>query len=117
MVKEDCIFCQIANGKVPTEMVYENEDVACFKDNAPQTKVHLLLVPKEHYKDILELSEDGLDEATKLLKALHTVVKQENLEEHGFRVINNCGKGAGQSVKHVHFHIMSDPDKLKSTLV
>ncbi len=116
---DDCIFCKLANGQIPTELLYEDEQVACFRDTNPQTEVHLLLLPKKHYRDIQDLAqtEEGREDAAALLAAIPQIASRLGLSETGFRVINNCGKGAGQSVFHVHFHIMSDPAKLQDRLV
>lgn len=116
-MQDNCIFCKISNGEIPTDMIYENEHVACFKDNNPQTERHFLLVPKNHYHDLIDLAENGAEDAAHLLAAIPEISKQEDFEESGFRVINNCGKGAGQSVFHVHFHLLTDESKLRETLV
>ncbi len=116
---DDCIFCKLANGQIPTEMVYENDLVACFKDNNPQTRTHCLIVPKTHYRDILDMGAKA-DWATlgpALEDCIDQVTTKLGIKDQGFRLINNCGEGAGQSVFHVHFHLMSDPEKLKEKLL
>ena len=102
----DCIFCKIANGEIPTDMVYEDEFVAAFKDLNPQAPVHILVVPKKHYDSVLKVGEeDGV--ISKIYTAINKIAKQEHIDESGFRVINNCGKDAGQTVMHLHFHIIA----------
>lgn len=115
---DDCIFCKLANGSIPTDMVYQNEDIACFRDANPQAETHVLIVPKAHFKDVLDLasSEEGKKAMTAVLEAVPEIVRILGLEPKGFRLINNCGKGAGQSVFHVHFHLLSDQG-LKERLV
>ena len=102
----DCIFCKIANGEIPTDMVYEDEFVAAFKDLNPQAPVHILVVPKKHYDSVLQVGETD-DIISKIYTAINKIAKQEHIDENGFRVINNCGKDAGQTVMHMHFHIIA----------
>ncbi|WP_304353413.1 histidine triad nucleotide-binding protein [Brachyspira innocens] len=99
---KDCIFCKIIKGEIPSNFIKENEYCVVFADLNPKAKVHLLVVPKPHVKNILETDEFLMN---KVLETIKEVAKEQNLES--FRVINNCGKGAGQSVFHVHFHILS----------
>ncbi len=117
MHEDNCIFCKLANGQIPTDMVYENEWVACFRDTNPQTQTHVLLMPKNHYADIRELAstEAGRADWAHILEAVPVIADILGVED--FRVINNRGKGAGQSVFHVHFHILSDPAKLREHLI
>lgn len=103
---EDCIFCKIANGEIPTEMVYEDEFVAAFKDLNPQAPVHILVVPKKHYDNVMKIEEND-DIISKIYSAINKIAKKEKFDENGFRIINNCGKDAGQTVMHMHFHIIA----------
>ena len=102
----DCIFCKIANGEIPTDMVYEDEFVAAFKDLNPQAPVHILVVPKKHYDSVLQVGEKD-SVISKIYTAINRIAKQEHIDESGFRIINNCGKDAGQTVMHIHFHIIA----------
>lgn len=104
---KDCIFCKIIKGEIPSEFIKENEHCVVFADLHPKAKVHLLVVPKRHFKDIFETDESLTN---KIFETIKEVVKEQNL--NSFRIVNNCGKGAGQSVFHVHFHVLSD-DNLK----
>ena len=103
---EDCIFCKIANGEIGTDKVYEDEFVTAFRDLNPQAQVHILVVPKKHYSNVLEVKEND-DIIAKIYGAINKIAKQENIDQSGFRVINNCGKDAGQTVMHMHFHIIA----------
>ncbi|MBP3708410.1 MAG: histidine triad nucleotide-binding protein [Clostridia bacterium] len=103
---EDCIFCKIANGELGTAMIYENEYVAAFKDLNPQAPIHILVVPKKHYENVLAVDEND-NIIAKIYSAINKIAKQEGFYENGFRVINNCGKDAGQTVMHMHFHIIA----------
>lgn len=102
---EDCLFCNMASRKIPPkEILYEDDTVFAIDDISPQAPVHVLLIPKNHYDNILE----DLDAST--LEALHTGIKKvakiKGLNDGGFRVITNVGKDAGQTVNHLHFHIV-----------
>ncbi len=103
---EDCIFCKIANGELGTAMIYEDEYVAAFKDLNPQAPIHILVVPKKHYENILAVDEND-NIIAKIYSAINKIAKQEDFYENGFRVINNCGKDAGQTVMHMHFHVIA----------
>lgn len=104
MQKEDCIFCKIANGEISTTMVYETEDLAAFNDAAPMMPVHVLIVPKDHYES---LSDDvPADILSKLMKAAPEVAKLTGIYESGYRTLINTGDDAGQTVKHLHVHVL-----------
>lgn len=102
-----CLFCDIVEGKIPSTKVYENEKVLAFKDIKPATPVHVLIVPKTHFDDILDMaaSEEGKAALGDVLDAIPEVVKATGIDE-GFRIINNCREFGGQTVQHVHFHIL-----------
>jgi len=102
-----CIFCKIAAKEIPSTVVYENEDVICINDLKPVTPVHVLIIPKKHFDDILDLSttQEGIEAMTAVLKAIPEVVRITGLEK-GFRLINNCREQGGQTVMHVHFHLI-----------
>ena len=102
----DCIFCKIANGEINTEKVYEDEFVVAFKDLNPQAPIHILVVPKKHYDNVLDVSKND-NIISKIYDAINEIAKKENFAQNGFRVINNCGKDAGQTVMHMHFHIIA----------
>ncbi|WP_300367067.1 histidine triad nucleotide-binding protein [Brachyspira sp.] len=99
---EDCVFCKIIKGEIPSKFIKENEYCVVFSDLNPKAKVHLLVVPKVHVKNILETDAFLM---SKVLETINEVSKEQGLES--FRIINNCGAGAGQTVFHVHFHILS----------
>lgn len=100
----DCIFCKIANHEVPSDIVYEDVDVVVFKDLNPQAPFHVLVVPKFHYENII----DGVPSHTlaSMINAVEIVTKQENIAEDGFRCIMNTGVNAGQTVDHLHMHVL-----------
>lgn len=103
---EDCIFCAIAEGKIPSRKVYEDDRALAFHDLNPQAPVHVLVIPKRHAADLLEARKFEPELAAHLLKVCADVAEQLGLAETGFRVVSNCGKDACQSVRHLHFHIL-----------
>ena len=102
---EECIFCKIANGEIPCNKVYENNKLLAFLDIAPVNKGHTLVIPKEHYKDLLAMPNDVLAELAKVSKKVAKAVMRATGAE-GFNVGVNNGKVAGQVVMHFHLHIM-----------
>lgn len=101
----DCIFCKIANGEIPTDMVYEDELVVAFKDMAPQAPVHVLVVPKAHIKDMNALDAGDTDLLSALTLACQKVAESQEVAE-GYRLVTNIGEDGGQSVAHLHFHLL-----------
>ena len=103
----DCIFCKIAGREIPTAAVYEDEDVIAFRDLEPQAPVHVLVIPKKHIESLLGFtSEDKALAAHILADVIPEVAKAQGLTEKGFRVVTNVGEDGGQTVKHLHFHIL-----------
>ena len=102
----DCLFCKIIAGEIPSNKVYENEDVFSFRDIAPQAPTHILVIPKTHIESCGCITKDNSFLAAKCFEAIAEIAKQEKLDG-GFRVISNCGDDAGQTVKHLHFHILA----------
>ena len=99
----DCVFCKIISGEIPSKRVYEDDKVIVINDLNPGAPVHVLVIPKEHTENILTASPDILVHVKKILPEL---VKKLGLAEHGFRVVVNTGDWGGQSVPHLHFHIL-----------
>ena len=102
----DCIFCKIANKEIDCSFVYEDEDIVVFKDLNPVAPVHLLAIPKKHVSSIMEIGELEDSISSRILKIISKVAKDLNIDADGFRIVSNTGIGAGQSVAHLHFHIM-----------
>ncbi|MBQ3256259.1 MAG: histidine triad nucleotide-binding protein [Oscillospiraceae bacterium] len=102
----DCIFCMIAEGKIPSVKVYETENVLAFRDINPQAPVHILVIPKMHIASAAEITEENAAVVADCFKTISVIAKQEKLD-NGFRVISNVGEDAGQTVKHLHFHILA----------
>ncbi len=101
---DNCIFCKIVEKQIPANIVYEDEYTVAFKDLQPKATIHLLVIPKVHIKDIMEVDEYYM---SKVHNSIKNIANEMGLAEKGFRVISNCGAGAGQSVWHFHFHLLS----------
>lgn len=102
----DCIFCKIANGEIPSNKVYEDESVIAFYDLEPQAPTHILVIPKEHIASAAEITAKNSGVVAHIFEVISELSKKLNMKD-GFRVVSNCGENAGQSVKHLHFHVMS----------
>ena len=103
---EDCVFCKIIKGEIPSKKVYEDDEILAFYDINPIAKVHVLVIPKMHIKSLQELKEENKDLLFHLFKKINEVAKIVGVDKTGFRVISNVGEDAGQAVKHLHFHIL-----------
>ena len=101
----DCLFCRIIAGEIPSAKVYENEHVYAFKDINPNAPVHVLIVPKTHIASIDEINDANAAAVTEVLKVIPEIAKICGLG-NGYRVITNVGEDGGQSVKHLHFHLL-----------
>ena len=101
----DCLFCKIAAGKIPSERVYEDDFVYAFRDLYPQAPVHVLIVPKEHIASAADVTASNSVPVAKCFEAIAKIAKSEGLDK-GFRVITNCGPEGGQTVMHLHFHLL-----------
>ena len=105
MKDENCIFCKIANGEIPSRTIYEDERFRVFLDLSPAAKGHALIVPKEHYANLHELPEDLAADVMRLAKR-QAAVMTEKLSCDGFQLVQNNGKCAGQTVFHFHMHLI-----------
>ncbi len=105
----DCIFCKIANGEIPAAKVYEDEKILAFKDLDPQAPVHILVIPKEHIKWAYDITPENSTIIAHIFEKIPCIAKEQGLE-NGFRVVNNCGESAGQTVHHIHFHLLGGRD-------
>lgn len=103
---EDCLFCKIIKGEIPSDKVYEDEYVLAFKDIHPVAPVHVLVIPKIHIQDYSFLNEENVHFIAKVQLAIKEVAKICNIADDGYRVICNTGKNGGQVVNHMHFHVI-----------
>lgn len=103
---EDCIFCQIANRKIPTEIIYENEEIVVFPDIKPKAPVHLLLIPKKHIVSLQEVRPEDEKLLTRMILTAKKTAEKKGLAVSGYRLIINNGPDAGQAVPHLHLHLI-----------
>ena len=101
----DCIFCKIAAGEIPSTKVYEDEKVLAFRDIAPMAPTHILVIPKAHIGSVAEITADNAEIVAHIFTLIPKIAAEEGLE-NGYRVVSNCGPDAGQTVHHLHFHIL-----------
>lgn len=105
--KTDCLFCKIAAGDIPATIVYENDHVVGFRDINPHAPVHVLMVPREHIPTLNALDDEHADLAGRLILAARDYAVAEGFAEDGYRVLMNCNAHAGQTVFHVHLHVLA----------
>ena len=101
----DCLFCKIVAGVIPSTKVYEDETVLAFRDIAPMAPTHILVIPKAHIASVAEVTAENSGVVAHIFEVIAKIAKDEGLDE-GFRVVSNCGPHAGQTVHHLHFHIL-----------
>ena len=102
----DCIFCKIVDKKIPAGIVYEDEYVLAFEDVKPQAPVHILVIPKKHIPTLLDMKEEDSSLAGHLLKIANKIATDKGIAGRGFRLVANCNPESGQTVYHIHFHIL-----------
>ena len=102
----DCLFCKIAAGEIPSTKVYEDEQVLAFRDIAPQAPVHVLVIPKKHVSGWYDAKDEDDALLAHLMRVAANVAKMEGVVESGFRVVSNCGADAQQTVRHLHLHVL-----------
>lgn len=101
-----CIFCKIIKGEIPSKKVYEDDKVLAFHDINPEAPVHVLVVPKEHIESVNGINESNADVVSHIFLTINKIVKDLGIAESGYRVITNTGKDGGQTVSHMHFHVI-----------
>ena len=101
-----CVFCDIAAGKLPEKKIYETDNVLAFFDVAPQAPVHFLVILKQHVESVAKLESNQFSLLGELFEGIVNAAKKLKLNDN-FRIISNCGEGAGQTVKHMHFHVLA----------
>ena len=105
----DCIFCKIVNGEIPSNKVFEDDKVLAFYDLEPQAPEHILIIPKQHIASAAEITAENSAVIAHVFEVAAIIAKEKGLD-NGFRIVNNCGDSAGQTVKHIHFHLMGGRD-------
>ncbi len=104
---EDCIFCKIIKREIPSEIVYEDEEIIAFKDIQPAAPIHILIIPKKHIASLVQLEKEDEALVGKIYTVINKVADLVGVKEKGYRVIVNCGKDGGQEVQHLHFHLLA----------
>ena len=102
----DCIFCMIAGGKVPTDFLYEDEDVVVFPDIKPITPVHLMVIPRKHISSLAEMADEDTPLVGKMTRVANQVAREQGIAENGYRITINSGADSGQIIFHLHMHLM-----------
>ncbi len=103
----DCLFCKMVNGDIKADVVFEDDTVLAFRDINPQAPMHVLVVPKRHISTINDLADTDAETVGKLYLAAKKVAEQEGQAEVGYRTVMNCNEGAGQTVFHIHLHVLA----------
>lgn len=103
---DNCIFCKIVQGIIPSDKVYEDDKVLAFKDINPGAPVHLLIIPKLHIGSVNELNEEHKELIGHIFIIAKKLAKELGVDESGYRIVNNCGEDGGQTVQHIHFHLL-----------
>lgn len=103
---DDCLFCKIIAGEIPSTKVYEDDFVYAFLDIEPQAPFHAVVVPKKHISNTTQINSENSIYIAKIFEAIAKIAESENLQK-GFRVVNNCGEDGGQTVGHLHFHLLA----------
>ncbi len=102
----DCLFCKIINKEINSDILFEDDDVLAFKDINPQAPIHFLIVPKKHISTINDLQQEDEALTGKIILTAQSLVKQENIDENGYRLVFNCNSDGGQEVYHIHLHLL-----------
>ena len=102
----DCIFCRIVEGEIPSDTVYQDEEIIAFRDINPQAPVHIVIIPRRHIASLSHLSESDSALVGRMVAAANRLAEEEGLTERGYRVVINCGKEGGQLVPHLHLHLV-----------
>ncbi len=101
----NCVFCKIASNEIPSKKVYEDDQIVAFNDLDPQAPVHVLIIPKKHIQSADQIADDDTNIIGKIFMVASKIAKEMGLKK-GYRIVNNCGEDGGQTVPHLHFHLM-----------
>ena len=104
---EDCLFCKIIKGEIPSTKVYEDEDILAFNDIYPAAPIHILVIPKKHIESLAHMQKEDEAIVGKIYGVINKIAEEKGFKDNGYRVIVNCGKDAGQEVMHLHFHVLA----------
>ena len=104
---ENCVFCKIIKGEIPSNKVYEDNEILAFKDINPAAPIHVLVIPKKHIKSLADMKDGDEEIIAKIYSVINKIAEKQGFKEKGYRVIVNCGKDGGQEVEHLHFHLLA----------
>ena len=104
---EDCLFCKIIKGEIPSSKVYEDDEILAFNDINPAAPIHILVIPKKHIASLAHMEKEDEVIVGKIYGVINKIAEEQGFKDNGYRVIVNCGKDAGQEVMHLHFHILA----------
>ena len=102
----ECIFCKIVNGEIPSDKVYEDDELIAFKDINPEAPVHIIIIPKKHIESLNSIEEKDINIISHIFMIAKSITKDLGIAEDGYRLVNNCGEDGGQTVNHLHFHLL-----------
>lgn len=102
----ECVFCKIVSGELPSKKVYEDERILAFEDISPAAPVHVLIIPKQHISSVMDVAEEQAGMFEDIHRAAQHIAYELNVAQKGFRLVNNCGKDGGQTVDHLHYHLL-----------
>ena len=103
----DCIFCKIANKTINSDIVYEDDKIIAFNDLDPKAPTHILIIPKNHISSTNDINKDNKEIISHIFEIIPKLAKKYCFDESGYRIVNNCGKDGGQTVDHIHFHLLA----------
>ena len=103
----DCIFCKIASKEINSEIIYEDDKIIAFNDLDPKAPTHILIIPKKHISSTNEIDETNKDIIAHIYELIPNIAKDHGFSQSGYRIVNNCGNDGGQSVNHIHFHLLA----------
>jgi histidine triad (HIT) family protein len=102
----ECVFCKIVAGEIPSNIIYQDEEIIAFSDIHPLTPTHLLIIPKKHIPSLIQLSEEELPLIGRMVSVANQLAREGGIAESGYRLVINCGKEGGQLVPHLHMHLL-----------
>ena len=105
-MSSDCLFCKISDGSIPSEKIYESETLFASNDINPQAPTHILIIPRAHRSSLLDVEENDHELMGSIITVANKLALEQGLDKSGYRLVVNCGEGAGQSVFHIHYHIL-----------
>lgn len=107
VIMTDCLFCKIVKGEIPSESIYEDEQVLAFNDINAQAPTHILIIPKKHITTLNDLEDEDVEVAGRLMKVAANLAKEKGFADAGYRVVMNCNQDGGQAVYHIHLHLLA----------